>query len=58
MSAVGEMLVAPVEYGQCVTCRGWGRGPWVADLTAHIALVLHCQPSHPNNPPPPNPPTE
>ena len=50
MSAVGGKPVAPVEHGQCVTCRGWGWGPWVADLTAHIALVLHCRSSQLNTP--------
>ena len=70
MTFVGGIPVAPDEYGRCVTCWGWGRGPWVADLTAQIALVLHCQPTQPNTPqgqalapgpsglPPPNPTSE
>lgn len=41
---------APVEYGRCVGCDDWVWGPWFADLTASIALVLHCRPPESNTP--------
>ncbi|MFE5582581.1 MAG: hypothetical protein HOW97_39810 [Catenulispora sp.] len=31
-----------VELGQCRFCGAWTYGPWVEDLTAHIAIVEHC----------------
>jgi hypothetical protein len=44
VSAVGETPVTTdrPELGRCRFCGAWTRGPWVEDLTAHIAIVEHC----------------